>query len=313
MASHQEIEVKLRADPARIAKIRRSQWWRGLERLHRQSLHSIYYDTSDHQLRDCKISLRTRTDGHSFVQTLKMPAGASDSVIRTEWETIVPDPIPDPSLVIDPALPHDFRKLTSADLQPVFDVEVKRETRRLAADGAQIDVSLDHGAVMSGAEREAVNEIELELVSGDLPALFAEAQRIADLVEGRLHARTKADIGYALGDAERRHWSRASRLSLTPEMTAGNSLHLIVLNSFSHLTANDDCARLNLHVEGVHQCRIALRRLRSAFKIYRPLLAPQTHRAGRRGSPLAWPYPRHGARSRRAADRIARACDRGAR
>ena len=55
-------------------------------------------------------------------------------------------------------------------------------------------------------------------------------------------------------------------------MTAGELFHLIVLNSFAHLTANDDCARLNLHVEGVHQCRIALRRLRSAFKIYRPLL-----------------------------------------
>ena len=272
MASHREIEVKLRTDPAKFAKIRRSPWWRGLERLHRQSLHSVYYDTSDHRLRDSNISLRTRTDGHSFVQTLKLLEAGSDSVNRQEWETVVPDPIPDPSLVIDPALPHDFRKLTSADLQPVFDVEVKRETRRVAGDDAQIDVSLDQGTVIAGKEREAVNEIELELVAGDLPALFEEVRRIADLVDGRLHSRTKADIGYALGDSERRHWSRAAKLSLTPEMTAGDSLHFIVLNSLSHLTANDDCARLNLHIEGVHQCRIALRRLRSALKIYRPLL-----------------------------------------
>jgi triphosphatase len=55
-------------------------------------------------------------------------------------------------------------------------------------------------------------------------------------------------------------------------MTAGESFRLIVLNAFAHLTANDDCARLGLHIEGVHQCRIALRRLRSVFKIYRPLL-----------------------------------------
>ena len=55
-------------------------------------------------------------------------------------------------------------------------------------------------------------------------------------------------------------------------MTAGEAFQLIVRNSFSHLTANDDCARLNLHVEGVHQCRIALRRLRSAFKIFGPPL-----------------------------------------
>jgi inorganic triphosphatase YgiF len=272
MASHREIEVKLRTEPAKIAKIRRSPWWRGLERLHRKSLHSVYYDTSDHRLRDCHISLRTRNDGHSFVQTLKMSNGESDSLVRTEWETVVPDAIPDPSLVIDPALPDDFRKLTSANLEPVFDVEVKRETRRLVADGAQIEVSLDEGAVIAGEAREPLHEIELEMVSGDLPALFAEAQRLADLVDGRLHTRTKADIGYALGNAERRHWSRAAKLSLAPEMTAGDSLNLIVLNSFAHLTANDDCARLNLHIEGVHQCRIALRRLRSAFKIYRPLL-----------------------------------------
>ena len=273
MASHREIEVKLRTEPTKIAKIRRSPWWRGLERLQRQSLHSVYYDTTDHRLRDCHISLRTRTDGHSFVQTLKMPNGARRSGSSApSGKRCSRTPFPIRRLVIDPALPDDFRKLTSADLQPVFDVEVKRETRRLVADGAQIDVSLDQGAVIAGEAREPLHEIELEMVSGDLPALFAEAQRLADLVDGRLHTRTKADIGYALGDAERRHWSRASKLSLTPEMTAGNSVHFIVLNSFAHLTANDDCARLNLHIEGVHQCRIALRRLRSAFKIYRPLL-----------------------------------------
>ena len=272
MASHQEIELKLRIEPDKIAKIRRSRWWRELGPVRRQSLHSIYFDTGDQQLRDCDVSLRTRTDGHEIVQTVKMLNGGSDSVLRREWETFVPDPIPDPSLVIDPALPPDFRKLTSADLRPVFGVDVKRETRRLTSDGATIDVSLDNGAVIAGEERAPVHEIELELVAGELKELFAEAQRISDVVHGRLHARTKADLGYALDGADRRLWSRTSKLGLTPDMTAGESFRLIILNSLSHLTANDDCAQRNLHIEGVHQCRIALRRLRSAFKIYRPLL-----------------------------------------
>jgi inorganic triphosphatase YgiF len=272
MASHQEIEVKLRTESDKLAKVRRSRWWRELEPARRQSLHSIYFDTSDGRLRDHNISLRTRTDGRATVQTVKMLNGASDSVSRREWETLVPDPVPDPSLVIDPALPHDFRKLTSADLQPVFDVEVKRETRRLTSGRARIDVSLDNGAVIAGKEREPIHEIELELVAGELKDLFAEAQRISDAVDGRLHARTKADLGYALRKADRRHWSRAPKLGFTPDMTAGDSFRLIVLNAFSHLTGNDDCARLNRHIEGVHQCRIALRRLLSAFKIYRPLL-----------------------------------------
>jgi triphosphatase len=271
MASHQEFEVKLRTDPDKIAKLRRSQWWRQLAPVRRQSLHSIYFDTDDQQLRDRRISLRTRTDGSAIVQTVKMLNGSSP-VARREWETLVADPIPDPSLVIDPALPQDFRKLTSADLQPMFDVDVKRETRRLTSDRAEIDVSLDDGAVRSGAERAPVHEIELELIAGELADLFGEAQRLSDVVDGRLHARSKADVGYALKRADRRYWSRAAKLNLAPEMTAGESFRHIVLNAFSHLTANDDCARLNLDIEGVHQCRIALRRLRSALKIYRPLL-----------------------------------------
>ena len=85
MASHQEIEVKLRADPEKIAKMRRSRWWRELEPISRQSLHSVYFDTSDRQLRDSNISLRTRTDGHAIVQTVKLLNCASESVSRREW------------------------------------------------------------------------------------------------------------------------------------------------------------------------------------------------------------------------------------
>jgi triphosphatase len=272
MAPNLEIEVKLRADPGKIAKVRSSRWWRELEGVRRQALHSIYFDTNDQQLRDSNISLRTRTDGHAIVQTVKMLNGFSNSVARREWEALVPDPIPDPSLVIDPALPADFRKLTSADLRQMFDVNVKRETRRLQSGRAQIDVSLDDGAVTAGQQREAVHEIELELVAGDLKDLFGETQRISDTVDGRLYARSKADVGYALTQADRRHWSRAPKLRLAPEMTAREAFRRIVLHSLAHLTTNDDCARLNLDIEGVHQCRIAMRRLRSAFKIYRPLL-----------------------------------------
>src|SRR5215831_6456965 len=128
MDSHQEIEVKLRVQPEKTAAIRRSRWWRQSGRARRQSLHSTYFDTSDRQLRDNDISLRTRTDGREFIQTVKMLKSNSHAIARLEWETLVPDAIPDPSLVIDPALPQDFRKLTSVDLQPVFDIDVRRET-----------------------------------------------------------------------------------------------------------------------------------------------------------------------------------------
>jgi triphosphatase len=272
MASHEEIEVKLRVDPEKLTKFRRSSWWRQLEKGSRESLRSVYFDTSNWQLREDGISLRTRTNGRNIVQTVKLQSDAAGSLSRREWEATVPDPIPDPSLVIDPALPPSFRKLTSADLHSVFDVDVKRETRRLTLNRTKIDVSIDSGAVIAGDRRQPLHEIELELVAGELADVFAEVRRLSDAVEGRIHARTKADLGYMLARGHGELWSRASKLDLTPDMSAGESFQFVVRNSFAHLTANDDCARLNLQVEGVHQCRVALRRLRSGFKIYRHLL-----------------------------------------
>jgi inorganic triphosphatase YgiF len=272
MASHDEIEMKLRVDPEKVAKFRGSRRWRELEPVRRHALHSVYFDTSDWQLRDHGISLLTRSNGNGVIQTVKLTKAPAETVARREWEALIPDPIPDPSLIIDPALPEAFRKLTSADLYPVFDVDLKRETRRAASERAQIEVSVDQGAVIAGQSREQVHEIELALLSGERDELFAQLRLLSDAVDGRLHARSESSAGYALVQGDRRHWSRAAKLALKPDMTTGESFGAIVRNALSHLTANDDCARLNRHVEGVHQCRIALRRLRSAFKIYAGML-----------------------------------------
>jgi CHAD domain-containing protein len=126
--------------------------------------------------------------------------------------------------------------------------------------------------VTSGEQRQDIREVELELVSGDVDQLFAEVRRLSDIAAGRLHARSKSDLGYALVRGTRKHWSRASALALNADMTAGDALKAIARNCFEHLTANDDCARFNLDPEGVHQCRVALRRLRSLFKTYEALL-----------------------------------------
>jgi CHAD domain-containing protein len=67
-------------------------------------------------------------------------------------------------------------------------------------------------------------------------------------------------------------WSRAPRLDLSAGMTGAEAFAAIVGHSLQHFAANEECARLNLHVEGVHQCRIALRRLRAVLQIFKPLL-----------------------------------------
>lgn len=273
MAANEEIELKLRVDPEQLSAIRRSDWWCGLGEGRRKSLHGIYFDTPDCRLRDLGMVLRIRLDGKSIVQTVKRGGEGSHGFVRSEWEALVPDAVPDPSLVIDPSLPPEYRKLTSLDVAPAFDVKVSREIRRLTCDGTDIELAVDTGTISSKGRSADVSEIELELVSGDPARLFDEARRINDIAPTRLHLRTKSEVGYDLQEGEEKPWSKGKMPKLSRDMTAGDALSAIIGACLQHLTANDTCARTNCHKEGVHQSRVALRRMHSAFKIFEGALA----------------------------------------
>jgi CHAD domain-containing protein len=93
-----------------------------------------------------------------------------------------------------------------------------------------------------------------------------------DAVAEEPPASAPADLVAPPRAGEPARWSRAARLDLDAGMNAAEAFAAIVLHSLQHFAANEDCARRNLHPEGVHQCRIALRRLRAALKIFAPLL-----------------------------------------
>ncbi|MCW2306816.1 CYTH and CHAD domain-containing protein [Rhodobium gokarnense] len=272
MTTPREIELKLRIDPERMARLRKSAWWKKLGRGRKKTLHNTYFDTAEQALRGLGVDLRIRHDGSTYRQTIKLRDPGDSGISRTEWEAIVPDAVPDPSLVIDEALPEPVRGLTSADVAPVFSSEVTRETRTFAADGAEIELAYDDGTIMAGDARLHFCELELELKDGDPAALFAEAEAINAVVPTRLHLFSKSDAGYRLAASKLKPWSKAEKLDLDPQMTAGEALSAIVGTCLSHLTANDECARVNCHIEGVHQSRVAARRLRSAFGTFKDVV-----------------------------------------
>jgi len=55
-------------------------------------------------------------------------------------------------------------------------------------------------------------------------------------------------------------------------MSVDGTLDAIVANCLTHLTANAPCVRANSDPEGLHQMRVAIRRLRSALKLFKTLL-----------------------------------------
>ena len=70
-----------------------------------------------------------------------------------------------------------------------------------------------------------------------------------------------------------------------------------------HLLRHDVVIRLDADPEGVHQARVATRRLRSDLRTFRSMLDPELGRAASRGAALARDGPRRGAGRRRAARR----------
>ena len=130
---------------------------------------------------------------------------------------------------------------------------------------------LDRGWVEAGGRREVLSEIELELVQGRVSALFDLALAFTADLPLRPEILSKAERGYRL------------RLGAPPKPVKAAPSPLVAaqapLEAFSGIAAA--CvAQLQLNELGageddpefIHQMRVALRRLRSALRIFRPVL-----------------------------------------
>ncbi len=73
-------------------------------------------------------------------------------------------------------------------------------------------------------------------------------------------------------------WRKAKKPMLLPSTTADDALAEIVTRGVDHLRANEACVLARAHEEGVHQMRVAARRLRSSLALYRPYIPDEQRR-----------------------------------
>lgn len=78
----------------------------------------------------------------------------------------------------------------------------------------------------------------------------------------------------AVEESEESSWQKSAPLVLWPHYTAEDALVEAVTNALGHLSGNEACVLADCHQEGVHQMRVALRRLRSRMALYRHILPP---------------------------------------
>lgn len=247
-----EIELKLEIDPADIAALKAHPLLAVSTAItHRQV--STYFDTAEQQLRRSGFALRVREIDGRFIQTVK-GAGLFD---RPEWEKPIAGPIPTDTPVAAPA-----------DLLPIFTATVDRTVWHLREGASEIELALDQGEIRAGDRHDQIAEIELELKDGSPADIFAAAQKLAASIPLRLGMLTKSERGYLLIDDVLGKPVKAIASAVAPEMTAEAAFRAIASACIRQFRLNEPLFVRDRDSLALHQCRVALRRLRSAFSMF---------------------------------------------
>lgn len=232
-----------------------------------RQLDATYFDTPGHTLRKAGFGLRVRDGEGGRKQTLKS-ASAGGVFSRGEWEEKIAGPNPDPdALSRTPAA----AMLAGKTLAPVFSTRVQRTVRLVEVSGATIEAALDQGQLLAEGRQAPVCELELELKDGPASALFDLARDIGRHVPLRLSLISKAERGYGLAAGEETPSPRRQAAALDPHATVGEALQTLGQSDLGHLCAALESLRERPEPEGVHQARVATRRLRALLKIFKPL------------------------------------------
>ena len=156
--------------------------------------------------------------------------------------------------------------------------EIARHTLMLCPNPQTcIEAAVDQGQIASvrGNSSEPVCEIELELKTGDVTALYGVALDLLAVAPVRLERRSKSARGFRLAalSAEPEHVAvvHASEVTLDLFMTAGAALRCITRSCVEQIVGNEAAVLAGMP-EGVHQMRVGVRRLRAILSAFAPLL-----------------------------------------
>lgn len=239
---------------------------------------NVYFDTDDLRLARRRVSLRLRRSGTRRCLSLKCDErGAASLDRRCEWEVELADDSVDLAVFGDPAVHDVVGAVLPGELQPRCLSEVTRRTLPVAWIDAQgrpgrVEVALDSGRISAGEREEPIAEVEIELVGGSAQVVYEIAARLRAVAPLRIGVLAKAARGHMLLTGMPPEPRKAGRLVLDPGATVEEGMRTVFRRCLAHALANEVPARIGAASEGVHQLRVALRRLRSALSLFAPAL-----------------------------------------
>jgi triphosphatase len=304
-----ETELKFHVPKSSIASFEKALQRGATQTL---ALKALYFDTAGRHLARQKIALRLRLENDQWIQTLKMSTSES---FFTRIELNHPRPGPDLDLSVyactpaEPLIAH-----LSEPLAVCYETQVSRLMRLIRTPVGVVEIAYDRGFVRADALDLPICEVELELKQGEIATLFSLAsqwQRDHGLM---MDARSKSERGDLLarlnhklkeidiqGTENPSHlkamevdkfWSarNAKSIALVADMSAIQGLQCVMAECLDQIIRNSAVLAhidtLGIHAldttEHVHQLRVGIRRMRTAWSLFRDLceLPTQAQRDG---------------------------------
>ncbi|MFM7462038.1 MAG: CHAD domain-containing protein [Burkholderiales bacterium] len=270
-----EIELKLAIAPGDVGALRQSPLLREkcISGPARRKVFNIYFDTAEHTLRQNGMALRLRRTNGRWSQTFKTAGVASGALsARGEWQAVLPGPQLDLSLLRETPLAElAERDRLHLTLMPVFTTVFSRTVWLIElSPGQRVEIALDQGSVMCGEKSLVISEVEIELLEGKPVAVFDTAESLLEHTALRPDNVSKASRGYQLLNAPPLAPTFASPVKLQRKWRLDQAMQVIVSACLAHFAANVDGALTTDDAEYIHQMRVALRRLRSAIRLFGP-------------------------------------------
>jgi inorganic triphosphatase YgiF len=270
-----EVEIKLRLAPNKMRDLVSSGHLADIE-LVEKHYRTIYFDDRKHHLSKGGFELRVRRDGRRSIQTLK----TVDVVDRGEWERDAANGDPSLEKFNAPGLAKLVKR--GIALRPIFSLEVDRKTWTLIRDGSRIELALDEGKLEAGGRERSICEAELELKSGEADILFEFARQIGEEAAATPYFVSKGTRGYRLADDLVDAPARGLALHFEDGVSVGDAFGKITDACLKQFSLNEEILQSVIDSEAVHQARVAIRRLRGAFSMFKDVMVGKDVDAARR-------------------------------
>ena len=262
----------------------------------------MYFDTPERELARARIAIRLRLEGRDWVLTLKMPG--TDAITRIEMNHPRPGPVLDLSVYAGTDVEAPLAAI-KGELGLRYETDVLRLLRRVRTRHGMVELAYDTGILRAGTLELPISELEFELVSGQAARHLRRGPGWQQRHALVLNPRSKSERGDAL--AQLAH--KLARSTPPPAATIRRAAPRLSPGSGRRARGRDQAARGHEpaashgrhrsrmpgpdraqrrragrsghrgvyragNSEHVHQLRVGVRRLRSAWKLFDGWIAP---------------------------------------